>query len=339
MRRCNSSQPTIAELRRRLEAAEADALRRFRAGEPLTSLIAWAHVAHGSMRRLLIDRMGGDAYRRQCATNRLAASRRALTTRNVRPWTGADVAAVRGHYKRDLTAHEIGRRIGRAAHQVHAKARLLGLSRNHAIARPGFAAFLRRRNADGWSDTEIAAAWGADRHAVSNARRRLGLPSNATGPRARAKIAAAQKRQCARAGVASLAELKARRFADAAARCGWPADLRPRSVQILNALWDLGPMTRRQIAEAVGMPWKGSRASLSSNDPEGSYLAHLMARGLVIRLGRVGGAIGAAGRPSCVCVYSLSPLIERSTPHDGQTPESQRAGGPDRSRGDAAVAG
>jgi hypothetical protein len=91
------------------------------------------------------------------------------------------------------------------------------------------------------------------------------------------------KQQLAKAGLKSLAEVRIKRFREYAAASGWPSDLRPRHVQILDALYVHGPHTRRQLCERLGMPWKGSRKSLVSNDPEGSYLAHLQARGLVLR--------------------------------------------------------
>jgi DNA-binding IclR family transcriptional regulator len=87
---------------------------------------------------------------------------------------------------------------------------------------------------------------------------------------------------------------------------GWPDDLRPRAVQILNLLASHGmPLTRKQIAEKIGMPWKGSRKSLHSNDKEGSYLANLQARGLVIKLGKI--ANTNCGRGSGVSLYTLGP--------------------------------
>jgi hypothetical protein len=67
-------------------------------------------------------------------------------------------------------------------------------------------------------------------------------------------------------------------------------------------------MTRPQIAEAVGMPWKGSRASLRSNDPEGSYLAHLIARGLVVDLGRL---VKEGGQGRNRHLYSLAIDVEK----------------------------
>ena len=117
------------------------------------------------------------------------------------------------------------------------------------------------------------------------------------------------------AGLPNLAALRAAVFRDRARASGWPEDLRPRAVQILNALWDRGPMTRTEIALAIGLRinYGGPheiRKILKSNDAEGSYLAHLLARGLLVDLGRVGTVVGQ-GRGRSVHVYSLPLTIER----------------------------
>jgi len=300
---------TIPQLRAALDAAEAEAARRFAAGETtVAELMRREHLGYGPVRELLVRRLGPARYARHCRAN---CARR---PGDPRIWSDAEKQLLRRDYRRRPAA-AIAADIGRPVDQVRAAAQRLGLTIPQRIGTPAFEAFLRERSAAGWSDTEIGAAWGGVcRHAVTGLRARLGLASNAYSPHVRAKIRQATREQCRREGVANLAELKAKRFRQAARRCGWPEDLRPRSVQILNALWDRGPMTRRQIADAIGMRWKGSRASLSSNDPEGSYLAHLQARGLVVRLGRFAQSRSAAGRGSRCYVYSLPPWIERSVP-------------------------
>ena len=95
---------------------------------------------------------------------------------------------------------------------------------------------------------------------------------------------------------------------------GLPSDLRPRAVAILNALYDRGPMTRRELADVIGMPWKGSRKSLASNDPEGSYLAHLAARGLVRAVKR-GNRVTGRGRGHSTNVYMIPLTIKRGDPN------------------------
>jgi hypothetical protein len=149
---------------------------------------------------------------------------------------------------------------------------------------------------------------------VSHHRQALGLPSNATHPRRRARVAERTRRQVAEAGVASLAEVRVLAFRKFAVLSGWPGDLTPRQVLILEALDARGPLTRPEIAEAIGMPWKGSRKSLVGNVPGGSYLAHLIRRGLVTNLGRI---VRQSGQGRSIHLYTLAIIAERGADHAG----------------------
>lgn len=221
--------------------------------------------------------------------------------RRPRPWTSEESAYLREHYRQQATAR-IGAHLQRTVRSVHLQARKLGLVRPYKPFGPEFTALLQRRHAEGWSDAEIAREYGCERHTVGNHRRKLGLPANVWSDRQRERVRRKTAEQLAAAGVSSLAEVRCKAFRDYARTAGWPEDLRPRAVQILQALWTHGPMTRRQIADAIGMPWKGSRKSLVSNDPEGSYLAHLQARGLVVRTSRI---VRGKGRGRSVHIYML----------------------------------
>lgn len=225
-------------------------------------------------------------------------------------WSAADRATVRRLYRK-VPAAEIARRLGRTFRAVHQCARAMGLHTPQRFRAPDMESFVRERNADGWPDAEIARARGVERHAVAHLRKRLGLPSNQFSARRRAAVAARTAEQLRRAGLPSIGHLRVQAFRARARAAGWPDDLRPRAVQILNLLWERGPQTRRQIADAIGMRWKGSRNSLTSNDPEGTYLAHLVARGLVVDLGRVG-TVRGQGKGRSVHVYSLPLTIERN---------------------------
>jgi hypothetical protein len=90
--------------------------------------------------------------------------------------------------------------------------------------------------------------------------------------------------QLARAGFENLAQVRSKAMADYVKRSGWPDHLRVRHVQILDALYMHGPQTRRQLAAHCGLQWRGSRQSLKSNDKGGTYLAHLIKLGMVIKL-------------------------------------------------------
>jgi hypothetical protein len=152
---------------------------------------------------------------------------------------------------------------------------------------------------------------GCDRHTAAGHRRAAGLASNRLHPRQRARVAEKTREQCRAAGVRSLAEVRVLAFRVFAAGSGWPADLKPRHVHILDALEAMGPMTRPEIAAAVGMPWKGSRASLKCKYGRGSYLADLIAAGLVVSLGKIAGGPGK-GKGGAMQVYSLAMAAERA---------------------------
>lgn len=231
----------------------------------------------------------------------------------VHRWPPADKRYVRENAHRPAT--EVARELGRPLYAVYRMRDALGLTRKRASFGPDFRRFLLAKHALGWSDAEIAAAWGCERHAVGDYRERLGLPTNRASEHLRERVRRKTAEQLAAAGVESLGELRAVVLARRAREAGWPDGLTFREVQMLNALWDRGPMTRRQIADAIGMPWKGSRKSLVGNVPGGSYLAHLQRLGLVVRLGRIVkvdvGKGPRSGQGKSVNVYSLPLTIQR----------------------------
>lgn len=186
--------------------------------------------------------------------------------------------------------------------------------------------FIRAHHRLGWSDAEIAQAWNESHpdevlnsRRLCEIRRKMQLPNNAHSPHRRAKIAAKTREQLAAAGLRSIGEIRAKAFVEFGARQGWPGIHRPRAVQILNLLYERGPHTRQQICAAIGMPWKGSRKSLCSNDPEGSYLAHLMARGLVVQLPgrqRTQNRGLRKGSGTSVYLYAIAPHVRRHFPSE-----------------------
>lgn len=231
-----------------------------------------------------------------------------------RDWMPAEIDTLVRLYP-TTTAPELAAALGRSVGSVYLAAHARGL-RKATRARGGraFLAELRRINRLGIPDTGAARVLGCDRHTVSKWRERLGLPSHARGERYRERVAEATARQCRDLGVSSFAEVRSLSFKLRAIVAGWPADLRPREVQIVEALSARGPMTRREIADAIGMPWKGSRKSLTGSVPGGTYLAHLVSLGLVVSLGRVG-TVRGRGRGYSVQVYSLALSTERKAAH------------------------
>ena len=229
--------------------------------------------------------------------------------RKRRPWSGPEVEVLRRDYQH-LGGPAVADALGRSVSSVYQQVNKLGLAHQaRTTADDGFLASLRTLHAEGLTDPEIADRLRCERHTVSRHRRSLGLASNRSASRYRARVAEKTRAQCRAAGVASLAEVRVLAFREYATSSGWPEDLRPREVQILEALDASGPMTRPEIAKAIGLPWIGSRKSLASNTPGGSYLAGLMRRGLVACLGRV---VRGEGRGGSVNLYSLSITAERS---------------------------
>lgn len=211
------------------------------------------------------------------------------------------------------TAGEIARRLGRGVASVYCRLDKLGLMQPKPgwSTNPQLHADIRASLQRGESDADVARRWVIDRRHVGDIRNALRLPPSGDSPLRRARVASKTREQLRRAGLRSMGELRLQSFRDFARRNGWPEDLRPRAVQMLNVLYQRGPMTRRQIAEALRMPWKGANKSLCSNDPEGSYLANLMKRGLVLVLRR---AVRGRGKGRSTSLYFVAPYIQRSWP-------------------------
>ena len=231
-----------------------------------------------------------------------------------RPWSPYEAGFLRQHYGKMPTASIAGhlrRKIG----MIHQAADRYGLMTRRRRWTPAELKFVMDRHAEQWCDSEIAAVLKCNRRTVGSLRERLGLPANDRCERYRQRVREKTREQLDKAGLVNMAYLRLAVWRERAKAAGWPEDLRPRAVEIMTALWERGPMTRRQIADAVGMPWKGSRKSLVSSDPEGSYLANLQARGLVVRLGRLAQGCGSGYSTN---LYSLPLWIERGPVNDGK---------------------
>lgn len=239
---------------------------------------------------------------------------------NGRPWTRTEHVIVRalelaGYTPAAMLAHLPGRSLS-AVYQVRVD---LGLARHAKTLLGGLNDLIRERHAQQWCDGEIAADWNGrqiaaaakiDRSCVSARRRKLGLPNNRFAQRAREQVAVRTRRQLAAAGLPSLNALQKRAVRDRIKAMGWPEDLSEREAQVLTYIWEHGPMTKREICAGIGMKVHAqSRKMLKSNGPGGNYLADLMRRGLLIRLGRV--AKTGPGKGQCVQIYSLAFTIER----------------------------
>lgn len=239
-----------------------------------------------------------------------ATQRFGLVTR--RQWTAEEREFVRAH-ARDMTAAQTAAAIGKSISGVYQMRDRLGLTVARAPLGEGFVAFIQEKHALGWSDAEIAAAWGnrVERHTVGVYRKKLGLPHNALSEHRRQLVREKTREQLEQMGLTAggLASLRYEAHRKFARDSGWPEDLLLRETQILNAMWDRGPMTRREIAEAIGLRWRGVHNTLAGNRPsQTSYLGELIRRGLVVNLGRI---VRTGRRGGNVCIYSLSFDIQR----------------------------
>ncbi len=237
-----------------------------------------------------------------------------------RPYTEDEIEFIRTNYGK-TPARGIGRTLGRSQRSIYGKAYDLGLNNPREILGSDFLAFFRSKHALGWSDGAIARARGVCRHAVGHLRRKLGLPAIYT-PWIRAQAAKRTREQLRAAGLPSLAALQKKVWRQRVKASGWPEDITWRQVQILNLLWERGPMTREQIGQSLGFKKKkrSGRAldwyPMMCNGGQcrdgggATYLSDLMKRGLVISLGKVAGGGGRLGQYK-VCVYSLPLGIER----------------------------
>ena len=228
-------------------------------------------------------------------------------------FTDEQKQVIRSNYQ-TMPAAEIGKLIGRSTRSVYCAAKNMGLSEPIRPRRPDWKEVVQSMVAQGFSQAEIGKALGMKRESARDILKSLGLKTNGQkSEHGRKRVAEKTRQQCEKAGASSLTEIQKRAFRQFAIDNGWPEDIRPRAVHILEALCRHGGLTRRQICEEIGMPWKGARKSLRSNDPEGSYLANLQARGLVIRSPRLPPQrSGRRKQVGCgVHLYVLSPLARQ----------------------------
>lgn len=199
-------------------------------------------------------------------------------------WKAREDDVLRANYGAK-TASQIASMLGRTRGAVYQRARVLGLATRldkDAIATRKITG--AQLLAEGLCDSEIAAILGCKRRGFSKMRALMGLPASGRNQRYRKKVSERTKRQCQEGGFKNLAEVRAKRFGEAAVKLGWPG-VSLRAAQIASVLNTCGPMTRKQIVKAIGMKWMGSRKSLSnSRVPGGSYMAELVRAGYVVRL-------------------------------------------------------
>lgn len=105
---------------------------------------------------------------------------------------------------------------------------------------------------DGLSSREMAAVLPLSPRYLRTIQADMGLHGILKHPRQRKIAAERAKAFLARKGLSSLSEQRRIAHRAFAAAHGWPSDLPPRAVHVLDALYQFGPMTRREIAETIG---------------------------------------------------------------------------------------
>lgn len=248
-------------------------------------------------------------------------------------WTPAEDAVLLAEY-RTTPAPVLAARLGRGLSGVYRRAEVLMGKRikTHRWGAAVFARF-RRLHAEGLPDRVIGETLGMTTDQAKAIRReRLKLPCN---PDRESKRRGVQK-QLKTLGLTSPVQLRTRAFRRFAERRGWPPDLRPREVQILEVL-AAGPLTRRQLAEALGLRAIGARNALKSSsgakpgagEYKTTYLSELMGRGLVTYQNR-SEPTGRQGHGRLPGLYWLTPaaldvMINRVKPTEGEDGTGQQS--------------
>lgn len=203
-----------------------------------------------------------------------------------RSWTAAEDDYLRRRFA-DTACRVLALKLDRGVAGVYSRAHNLGLSKGFPRLDPKLIAKIPKLHAKGLTDQAIADQIGIERRYVSRLRRdKFHLPVNAEAVRDAARRGV--QKQLKTLGLSSPTQLRTRAFRLYAAENGWPEDLRPREVQILNALATHGPMTRAQISARIGMRSRLSSPAngrlplyLTGNGPGGSYTASLLHRGFI----------------------------------------------------------
>jgi hypothetical protein len=220
-------------------------------------------------------------------------------------WCKYEKYILAAHYGR-VPADELARWLGRPVGQVHQAAGRLGLSVRRVPVNRRQRATVRRMALTGSCNACIGRAIGRGRRTVELQRLHLGVPASGTRHTCGCKRRAveAQRRTL---GIRSAGELRAKVLGDRVRASGWPECLRWRETKILDALMRHGPMSRKEIAAAIGYPWpRNQKKALMGSVPGGSYLGHLMQLGLIVTLPGRPATVTGHGKGRSGFVYTLT---------------------------------
>jgi hypothetical protein len=220
-------------------------------------------------------------------------------------WTRREITIVVKNY-RTRGAAWCSRATGRTVSSVYQIAKVWNLSsKRDCLTDNQILSALKKLHPKGYTDSDIA-QWLrskynklVNRHRIGLLRKTLGLGSNKSSDRSRKRVARQTKRQLAAVGWASLSQARVESLNAWKRSLGWPEHLSMRSVQALEAFWQLGPgvpITRLQLCELMGVvPRK--RTCPASNAAGGTVMAELQRAGFIesVRRGVPGTVSGKKG--------------------------------------------
>jgi len=237
-----------------------------------------------------------------------------------RKWTDEENEALRAGWKRGCVA-SFAKRFGRSKTSVSQHATWLGLAiYRKRTCDPELLEFIREQHAAGLLDTEMHRAWNdahpsdpVTRERICYVRRKfLGLDKN--HDQLKACKQRAYKRQMEVLGIKSMPDLWERHMRRQALKHGWPADVRPLEIQILDVMLDGEFRTRAEIAAAIGLRSNNQREWFKTSSGSQSAIANLVNRGLLRRSSRRTrrSRTGGSGRTSYE--YWMPLEVRRSRP-------------------------
>lgn len=229
-------------------------------------------------------------------------------------YTPAQIELVRQLWP-TLTAAEVAARVfgtRRGAQAIYKIAEQLGI-RKIEFHTPETIERVRVLHAQKLTDTAIGSELGLTREQVTHIRRtHLKLPAN--HDTIREILRGNVEKQKRSMGIKNGGELRAVGYRRYARSNGWPDDLRPREVQILNVLAQRGPMTALEIAEAIGANTSptfstgSKRLLLADSGRDGTYTASLIKLGLIHSLVRFGTGKTAGNRLPNLYVLTMEAI-------------------------------
>lgn len=171
-----------------------------------------------------------------------------------RPWTPAEDARLRQWVEGRESYKVIARRLGRSLRSAEGRAAALDIRHGVRAAAAGRRSRVAKLHAQGLCPADIACRLGSPFGTVYGDHTALGLRPHALPRADRGRRAVAG---CRRANGRDLTGCRYLAEREAAAAAGWPA-VSAGAVRHLDAFYRLGPATRREQAERVGV---GRRAA------------------------------------------------------------------------------